>query len=1363
MATSVAVDQLSVPHIEAYPNQPSSYTYFDYKQRALDYDAFIYDWSQPGDFWTIRWDTNHVNTTFDTIVIPSYHGDARFDSDSNQESIVQMANIVGAKLVGVSKDSYPADVGKGKAVHVSSEVTGYSGSLAVDNDKNTYWTASSTGVEWIYVDLVTSRTIDRIILDWVSDRHAESFVIQTSDDAYNWTTVHTETLGSGGKEIIDLSPVSARYARMHATEAAVDAYGLYSFGIYSDVDYIALLQHFFQDSQTLFLPGNKSGPGGLSWWYDTLPVNLFYMIGDQYPDHDLVLEKQQGIADNLYDMIVTLGGATASFEHTAFDRINEQPYNKPNGIIEPDAGIGIALVLYWAYIKFGDERYLDGARWSMEFFERYNNNPYYELLTAFGPYLAARMNADLNERYDVSRYFGWLFGNSDARPGWGTVSGTWNGIEVNGLTGSQTDRGGYGFPMNTYLNAFLAPVVKYDQRYARVVGKYLLNASHNLKVTYPDQIATSRQYHGSRFVDAPENVLPYEGFIRYENDPAVSMPEGSAFGDPVLYKELWGTGDDITNLSIYSAAYVGFFGGLFEETNVSQILQVDVNKLDFYEDSSYPTYLYYNPYSTAQSVEITLDSSSDLFNAVSGSFLAQNVSGVQSFSIPADSAVVLVVAPPNSSLSYSENKTLIDDVPVAYNPYYHAGMNLAYGRAVQSSSDERSSSIASNAVNGKDHDHWSSLFGSSEFIYVDLGGSMNFDQVVLRWSDQSANKPYKVQVSDDTVSWTDVYSGNAGAEDILTFPSVNKRYVRMLGSQGATSSGVEDFSNVSDWNVGANASISTSGGIATVTNTSGDYGSVYKNGVTYNVDTYPSLKVVIPEVGAGAQWVLQVNDGTTTYYVQTNNGLAGTYYYNLKNITGWSGTKTMTFYLLAIGGSGKYFTIDDITAYSTDNYKIKEFEVYKTSSLLSDNFNNGNDDGWVVSSGTWVVDTLQYKGTGAGGQDYTLTGNTNWTDYVLNAKVKLDGGSNDAGIAVRVQDANNLYLFKIAYNAMEIYKVMGGSYTALASVAASIPTGNYYDYKVIVSDNRIHVYKDGQLQLSVTDDTFRGGKIGLRSAGTSVTWFDDITVKALRAKSPVAFTMRENFNHVDDWFDGIEATITSSGGVATVTNTSGTFGIISKNLGYNLDDQPIMQVKVTEMGSGSMWALKVDDGVTNHYLQGNTAETGTFHYNIKRITGWSGYKEFRVQLLPIGGTGEYVKFDEILSRHALVLEDFQSISDWGWATAADMSVTSNVATVTNTSGTFGIVSKYTSVNVDTYSHLQIRVPEVGSGAMWALKVDDGASSYYLQGNTSGTGTFLYDLKDITGWSGNKTFQVQLLPIGGSAKFFKVEEILLFQP
>jgi hypothetical protein len=127
-----------------------------------------------------------------------------------------------------------------------------------------------------------------------------------------------------------------------------------------------------------------------------------------------------------------------------------------------------------------------------------------------------------------------------------------------------------------------------------------------------------------------------------------------------------------TNLAPYGAHLGGYLGSVVETTNIEGILQLDLLATDaFHSPNAYPTFLYYNPYSTSQTVEIDVGTvPRDVYDAVSETFLCRSVSGPASFVIAPDSAVVAVVVPSNGLISYritnGLHQMLINGVVVDY-------------------------------------------------------------------------------------------------------------------------------------------------------------------------------------------------------------------------------------------------------------------------------------------------------------------------------------------------------------------------------------------------------------------------------------------------------------------------------------------------------------------------------------------------------------------------------------------------------------------------------------------------------------------------------------------------------------------------
>ena len=123
----------------------------------------------------------------------------------------------------------------------------------------------------------------------------------------------------------------------------------------------------------------------------------------------------------------------------------------------------------------------------------------------------------------------------------------------------------------------------------------------------------------------------------------------------------------VTDLGLYGSSHVGNLGGIVKPTNVERILQIDLLKTDYSKASACPTYLLYNPYENAKTVEIAIgEKACDIYDAASNSFLLRNASGTISFSIPPDAARVVVLAPAGGKLTHDGSRTLINGIVVDY-------------------------------------------------------------------------------------------------------------------------------------------------------------------------------------------------------------------------------------------------------------------------------------------------------------------------------------------------------------------------------------------------------------------------------------------------------------------------------------------------------------------------------------------------------------------------------------------------------------------------------------------------------------------------------------------------------------------------
>lgn len=427
-------------------------------------------------------------------------------------------------------------------------------------------------------------------------------------------------------------------------------------------NWVLMSQDFFNknNGHLIYLNGINSGSGG-DWWYDLMPNVFFYQLYDLYPNVGDAEFQFTSVADRFAQSVRALGGhdapwSPAFMNYRAFDFLTMTP--NAEGVKEPEAAGAYAWVLYNAYKKTGNPEYLKAAEWSIEFLNEWNTNPSYELQLPYGTYTAAKMNAELGTNYDVEKMVNWSFDRGPLR-GWGTIVGRWNGFDVSGLVGEANDNGNdYAFQLNGVQQAAaLAPMLRYDKRFSRAIGKWILNLANATRLFYP-------------------GFLP--GFLQDSNDWSSANDPNRVVGYEAL-RERWegkspfSTGDAIrggwaeTNLALYGTSSIGYLGAMLEKTNVEKILKIDLLKTDFFKDEAYPTYLFYNPYDLEQTVQLEVgDEMIDVYESLSESFIKQNVTGTVALTIPVDAAIMVVLTPAGGQISYDQNRLLMDGVVVDY-------------------------------------------------------------------------------------------------------------------------------------------------------------------------------------------------------------------------------------------------------------------------------------------------------------------------------------------------------------------------------------------------------------------------------------------------------------------------------------------------------------------------------------------------------------------------------------------------------------------------------------------------------------------------------------------------------------------------
>jgi hypothetical protein len=124
--------------------------------------------------------------------------------------------------------------------------------------------------------------------------------------------------------------------------------------------------------------------------------------------------------------------------------------------------------------------------------------------------------------------------------------------------------------------------------------------------------------------------------------------------------------------------------------------------------------------------------------------------------------------------------------------------DLALGKtATASSSASGTAAAVTTATTYQNYTatRWESAASDPQTIMVDLGSAMEINRVILKWYTDYA-KAFKIQVSTDSTTWTDVFSTTVGASYSVTdekFAKTTARYVRMNGTQRGNANGYSLF------------------------------------------------------------------------------------------------------------------------------------------------------------------------------------------------------------------------------------------------------------------------------------------------------------------------------------------------------------------------------------------------------------------------------------------------------------------------------------------------------------------------------------------------------------------------------------------
>jgi pectate lyase len=314
--------------------------------------------------------------------------------------------------------------------------------------------------------------------------------------------------------------------------------------------------------------------------------------------------------------------------------------------------------------------------------------------------------------------------------------------------------------------------------------------------------------------------------------------------------------------------------------------------------------------------------------------------------------------------------------------------------------------------------------------------------------------------------------------------------------------------------------------------------------------------------------------------------------------------------------------------------------------LFSDNFNDGNANGWTPTSGSWSVatdGTPVYRVGSNGGNVRSNTGSASWTNYSVQARIKPLAFSSSTSIRWvsllgRYRDTGNYYYVALQNdNMLRLRRFVGSSSTTLAETALTVTTNTWYTVRLEMNGSALRVFVNDALRLSATDSTFPSGRIAVGAYGASAS-YDDVVVSAVGGTNPdfglsanpsslsldrgtsrtstiaitrsggftgpVSFTASGLPNGVSASFNPVS---TSAGSTVLTLTASATASLGSATVGVNGSGTPgtrstPISLTVTDPGGAQNFSISASPASVT-VTRGGSSSTGV---NIARSGGFTG-------------------------------------------------------------------------------------------------------------------------------------------------------------
>lgn len=226
--------------------------------------------------------------------------------------------------------------------------------------------------------------------------------------------------------------------------------------------------------------------------------------------------------------------------------------------------------------------------------------------------------------------------------------------------------------------------------------------------------------------------------------------------------------------------------------------------------------------------------------------------------------------------------------------------------------------------------------------------------------------------------------------------------------------------------------------------------------------------------------------------------------------------------------------------------------------------------------------------------------------------------------------------------------------------------------------------------------------------------------------------------------DGDSAYINDDGEIRLKRGTIYNYGDVKKTIEVDMDNNPIVFFNVSELKGA--WSVKLipEGSVGDVRLTPDNSQTGKIAYDLRSVISTTGKVNITFVIYVIGGgPGDqecYLKMDSI-----------------GFGNSLELVAEKTDEVVSEVTYSLG------SVNLNNTPYLHISIAELSKNASWKVYVVDNATGravelrnsierkFNAKYNRQKIGNYMFDVNEITGFTGVKDLSVKLVLIGNSAQ------------